>query len=67
MLESAKMILEFNVTLEAEAQPNPKDKDSDRGSLSFSEQQRLQIVSPRAKKKQTYRTIDGKTPVQTPD
>ena len=48
-------------------QPNTKDEDSDRESLSSEEQQRLQMVSLDSRKKQTYRAIDEKTPIQTLD
>ena len=67
MLESARMMLEFDINPEGEAQLDPKGEDSDWESLSFAEQQRLQTVSPEAKKKQTYRAMEGKALVQTPD
>ena len=41
MLESARAILEFDVTPKAKVQPNPKDEDSDRESLNSAEQRRL--------------------------
>ena len=63
MLEFAKAMLEFDVIPKAEVQLEPKGEDWDWESLSSTKQQRLQTVSPRAKKKQTYRAIDGKTPV----
>ena len=59
MLESTRMMLEFNVIPKAEAQPNLKDEDLDRESLSSAEQQRLRTMSLGTKKKQTYRAIDG--------
>ena len=67
MLGIARMMLEFDVAPEAEVQLDTKDEDSDWESLSFEEQQRLQMVSPGLRKKQTYRAINGKTPIQTPD
>ena len=67
MLETIRYMLEFDVTLEAGAQPDPKEDDSDQEPLSSTKQQRLQTVSPRAKKKQTYKAIDGKTLVQMHD
>ena len=67
MLEATRYILEFDVTMEVKMQPNTVDLDSDHESLSFMEQWRLQTVSPGTKKKQTYKAIDKKTPVQTPN
>ena len=37
MLESARAMLEFDVTSEVEAQSDPKGEDLDRESLSFAE------------------------------
>ena len=37
MLEFAKMMLEFDVTLEVEVQPDPKTEDLDREPLNFAE------------------------------
>ena len=67
MIEAAKYMFQFDIALEAEVKSDPKGEDLERESLSSAEIWKLQVVFPRAKKKSTYRTIDGKTPVQTPD
>ena len=67
MLESARMMLEFDVNPEGEAQPDLKGEDLDRESLSSVEQWRLQTVSPGVKKKQTYKAMEGKALVRILD
>ena len=67
MLEDVRYMLEFDVTSEAEIQLDIVDLDSNRESLSFEEQQRLQTVSSGSRKKQTYRAIDGKAPIRSPN
>ena len=67
MLDSARVMLEFDINSETEVQPNMKGKDSERKSLSSEEIQRLQTVSPGSRKKHTYRAIDGKTSIQIPN
>ena len=61
MLETTRYMLEFGVSPEVETQSDVVDLDSDWESPSFAEQQRLLTVSLGAKKKQTYKAIDGRT------
>ena len=67
ILETTKYMLEFGVGLEVETQLDTVDLDSDWKSLSSAEQQRLKAVFPGAKKKTTYKTIDGKSPFRNAD
>ena len=63
MLETAKYMLEFGISPEAEMQLDTIDLNLDWKSLSSVEQRRLLVVSLGSRKKQTYRVIDGRTPV----
>ena len=67
MLEIARYMLEFGVSLEAETQSDIVDLDSDQESFSSAEQWRLLAASLGSQKKQTYQAVDGRTPIQTPD
>ena len=67
MLELAKYCLEYGVSLEAEIQPDVVEIDSERELLSSAEQQKILRVSPGSQKKSTYRSPNGKSPVQNPD
>ena len=67
MLDFARVMLEFNFNLEVEVQSDTKGEDSERKSLSSEEIRRLQTVSSGSRKKQTYRAIEGKTSIWTPN
>ena len=67
LIESARAMLEFNVTSEGEAQLDPKDKDSDWESFNSVEQRRLLAASLGAKKKQTYRLLKEGMPIRNPN
>ena len=67
MLEVAQYMLQFDIAPEAQAKLDPKGEDSERELLSSVEIQRLKTLSPGAKKKSTYRAVNGKTPVQMLD
>ena len=65
MLVSAKVMLQFDITLVAEVQLDTKNKDLEKKSLGSEEIQRLQTVSLGSRKMSTYRAIDGKIPIRT--
>ena len=63
MLESAKYCLKHGVSPEAEAQLDVVEIDSERESLSSTEQRKILGVFLGSRKKQTYQSLDGKSPV----
>ena len=63
MLEAARYMLEFDVTLKAKTQPDTVDLDTDQESLNSTEQRKLQTITPTSKKKQTYWAANRKAPV----
>ena len=65
MLVSAKVMLQFEIALEAEAQLDMKDKDLEKELLRSEEIRGLQTMSLGSRKKSTYKAINGKTPIQT--
>ena len=67
MLELAKYCLEYGVSPEAQVQPNVVEIDLKRESLSSTKQQKILEVSLGSWKKQTYQSLDGKSPVQNPN
>ena len=66
-LDIAKHMLEYGVSPEAEAEPNVVELDSDWESLSSAEQQKILAASPGSQKKQTYKVLEGRKLVRSPD
>ena len=66
-LEIVKQCLEYGISLEAEAQPDVVEIDSERESLSSAEQWKILATSPSSQRKQTYRVLEGRKPIQLPD
>ena len=64
-LEVAKQGLEYGVSLEAQAQPDVVEIDSEKESLSSVEQEKILATSPCSRRKQTYRVLEGRKPVQS--
>ena len=60
MLETARMMLQFDVSPEREAEPEVGDEDSE------SQEREPTRPTPGAKRKSTYRASTGGTPVRTP-
>ena len=65
-LEVAKKYLEYGVSPETVAQPDVVEVDLERESLSSAEQQKM-AASPSSRRKWTYRSAEGKSPVRNPD
>ena len=66
-IEAAKYCLEYGVSLEAEAELEVVEIDSERESLSSIEQRKILGTSPGSRKKFTYRSPEGKSPVRNPN
>ena len=66
-IEVARECLELGVAPEVETQLDVVEIGSDRESLSPAEQQRILVASSRSQMKTTYRSFEGKSPVQNLD
>ena len=63
----AREYLEFGISLETMAHLDVVEIKSKRESLSSAEQQRILGISLNSRKKSTYHSLEGKSPVHNPD
>ena len=66
-LESAKCYIEYGINPEVETQPDVVEIDSERELLSSAKQRKILVASLGSRKKFTYWSPEGKSPVQNPD
>ena len=66
-LEIIKNYLEYRINPEAETQLDVVEIDSERESLSSAKQQKILVASLGSRRKFTYWSPKGKSPVQNPD
>ena len=66
-LEVARKYLEYGVSPKIVAHPDVVELESERESLNSVEQRRILGVFLGSRRKQTYRSPDGKLPVRNPD
>ena len=66
-IEVARKYLELGITPETVAHPEVVEIESEQESLSSAEQFRVLEVSSSGRRKWTYRSPEGKLPVQKPD